>query len=181
MLAEKCLFLAYFQKHMQLFTAVKKSIQQLTDVLDQLTAEQYCAASQNLSGSSIGQHTRHIIELFQCLVNGYEQQYVCYDDRKRDVRIETDLSLAKQSLLNIASSVEREDVQLQLAGVYDNEAQEPLQLSTSYYRELLYNYEHTIHHMALIRVGLKEAGAASAADHFGIATSTIRHREQCAQ
>lgn len=166
---------------MQLFAAVKKSIQQLTDALDQLTAEQYSAASANLSGSSIGQHTRHIIELYQCLLNGYEQQYVCYDDRKRDVRIETDLAFAKQSLLNIASSVEREDIQLQLAGVYDDEAQEQLQLSTNYYRELLYNYEHTIHHMALIRVGLKEAGAASIAENFGIASSTIRHREQCAQ
>ena len=166
---------------MQLFAAVKKSIQQLTDVLDQLTAGQYSAASANLSGSSIGQHTRHIIELYQCLLNGYEQQYVCYDDRKRDVRIETDLAFAKQSLLNIATSVEREDIQLQLAGVYDEEAQEQLQLSTNYYRELLYNYEHTIHHMALIRVGLKEAGATSIAENFGIASSTIRHREQCAQ
>ena len=166
---------------MQLFAAVKKSIQQLTDALDQLTAEQYNAASANLSGSSIGQHTRHIIELYQCLLNGYEQQYVCYDDRKRDVRIETDLAFAKQLLLNIASSVEREDIQLQLAGVYDEEAQEQLQLSTNYYRELLYNYEHTIHHMALIRVGLKEAGATSIAENFGIASSTIRHREQCAQ
>jgi hypothetical protein len=166
---------------MQLFAAVKKSIQQLTDALDQLTAEQYSAASANLSGSSIGQHTRHIIELYQCLLIGYEQQYVCYDDRKRDVRIETDLAFAKQSLLNIATSVEREDIQLQLAGVYDEEAQEQLQLSTNYYRELLYNYEHTIHHMALIRVGLKEAGATSIAENFGIASSTIRHREQCAQ
>lgn len=166
---------------MQLFAAVKKSIQQLTDALDQLTAEQYSAASANLSGSSIGQHTRHIIELYQCLLNGYEQQYICYDDRKRDVRIETDLAFAKQSLLNIATSVEREDIQLQLAGVYDEEAQEQLQLSTNYYRELLYNYEHTIHHMALIRVGLKEAGATSIAENFGIASSTIRHREQCAQ
>jgi len=166
---------------MQLFAAVKKSIQQLTDALDQLTAEQYSAASANLSGSSIGQHTRHIIELYQCLLNGYEQQYICYDDRKRDVRIETDLAFAKQSLLNIATSVEREDIQLQLAGVYDDEAQEQLQLSTNYYRELLYNYEHTIHHMALIRVGLKEAGATSIAENFGIASSTIRHREQCAQ
>ena len=166
---------------MQLFTAVKKSIQQLTAVLEQLTAEQYCAASVNLSGSSIGQHTRHIIELYQCLLQGYDQQSVCYDNRKRDVQLETDLSFAKQSLQHIASSIVKDDIQLQLAGVYDAEAQEPLQLSTNYYRELLYNYEHTIHHLALIRVGLKEAGVTSVAEDFGIASSTIRHREQCAQ
>ncbi len=166
---------------MQLFTAVKKSIQQLTAVLEKLTADQYSAASANLSGSSIGQHTRHIIELYQCLLQGYDQQSVCYDNRKRDVRLETDLSFAKQSLLHVASSIVKDDIQLQLAGVYDAEAQEPLQLSTNYYRELLYNYEHTIHHLALIRVGLKEAGVTFIAEDFGIASSTIRHREQCAQ
>lgn len=166
---------------MQLYIQIRKTLHQLTALLGQLTAKQYQQPSAYLSGSSIGQHTRHIIELYQCLLTGYEQQTVCYDNRKRDVRLETDLSFANQALQHIASSIERNNIQLQLAGVYDTEEQEPLQLSTNYYRELLYNYDHTIHHLALIRVGLKEAGVTSVAEDFGIASSTIRHREQCAQ
>ncbi|RXK58280.1 DinB family protein [Lacibacter luteus] len=166
---------------MHLFTAVKNVLQQLIAVLDQLTAEQYQTASAYLSGSTIGQHTRHVIELYQCLLNGYDRQYVCYDDRKRDVRIETDLLFAKELLQQIASAVSKENIDLQLAGTYDKTSNEQIHITTNYYRELLYNHEHTIHHMALIRVGLKEVSAAVIEADFGIASSTIRNKQQCAQ
>ena len=166
---------------MQLYSAIKTSFQQLNEVLDQLTAEQYQTPSENLSGSSVGQHTRHIIELFQCLLAGYEKGSICYDDRKRDVRIESDPLFAKQLLGDIASSIERTNIELQLSGVYDEASTDQLHLTTNYNRELLYNLEHTVHHMALIRVGLKELKTEFVTEHFGIASSTIRHREQCAQ
>lgn len=166
---------------MQLYNAIKTSFQQLNEVLDKLTAEQYQTPSENLSGSSVGQHTRHIIELFQCLLAGYENGSICYDDRKRDVRIESDPLFAKQLLADIASSIERTNIELQLSGVYDEASTDQLYLTTNYNRELLYNLEHTVHHMALIRVGLKELKTEFVTEHFGIASSTIRHREQCAQ
>lgn len=166
---------------MQLYNAIRASFQQLTEVLDQITAEQYKTASENLSGASVGQHTRHIIELFQCLLSGYSTGRICYDERKRDANIETDPLFAKQLLSDISSSIEQKNIELQLVGVYDGSASEQLQLTTNYNRELLYNLEHTVHHMALIRVGLKELKTELAAEHFGIASSTIRHREQCAQ
>jgi hypothetical protein len=166
---------------MQLYHAIRASFEQLTAVLDQLTAEQYTSPSENLSGATIGQHTRHIIELFQCLLNGYATGRICYDDRKRDANIEADPLFAKQLLSDILSSIEQENIELQLAGMYDETSTEQLHLTTNYNRELLYNLEHTVHHMALIRVGLKELKTELAAEHFGIASSTIRHREQCAQ
>jgi len=166
---------------MQLYNAIRASFQQLTNVLDQLTAEQYKTPSTNLSGSSIGQHMRHVIELFQCLLAGYDAGSVCYDDRKRDVRIETDPLFARSLLQQIGTSIEQPDKVIALVGVYDETASEQMRVATNYQRELLYNLEHTVHHMALIRVGLKELNAEPAAEHFGIASSTIRHREQCAQ
>ncbi|HTH31951.1 MAG TPA: hypothetical protein VL946_11450, partial [Lacibacter sp.] len=63
---------------MQLYHAIRASFEQLTAVLDQLTTEQYKTPSENLSGATIGQHTRHIIELFQCLLNGYATGRICY-------------------------------------------------------------------------------------------------------
>lgn len=166
---------------MQLYNAIKTSFQQLNEVLDQLTAEQYQTPSENLSGSSVGQHTRHVIELFQCLLAGYASGTICYDDRKRDVRIESDPLFAKQLLAGIAASIEQENTELKLAGVYDEVSTEQLHLTTNYSRELLYNLEHTVHHMALIRVALKELKTELVGGYFGIASSTIRHREQCAQ
>ena len=58
---------------------------------------------------------------------------------------------------------------------------EPEKIETNYYREILYNLEHTIHHMALIRVGLGEIGRILVDEDFGVAPSTIKFRQQCVQ
>ena len=166
---------------MQLYSAINASFNQLRTVLDQLTTEQYQTPSANLSGSSVGQHTRHIIELFQCLLAGYDKGIVCYDERKRDALIETDPSFAHALLNEIIASIEQDNKEIVLTGVYDETSTEQLKLTSNYHRELLYNLEHTVHHMALIRVGLKEFNAEPVTEHFGIASSTIRHRQQCAQ
>jgi hypothetical protein len=48
--------------------------------------------------------------------------------------------------------------------------------------QLVQALEHTIHHMALIRIGIRDTGS----EHFlpegyGIASSTLQHRRECAQ
>ena len=46
-------------------------------------------------------------------------------------------------------------------------------------RELLYNLEHCIHHLALIKIGLKlVAPQIELPTHFGFARSTILHKEK---
>ena len=56
---------------MELQKAVHHVFLQLSDSLDQLETEQYTYPCKNLSGNTIGQHVRHIIEMFQCLESGY--------------------------------------------------------------------------------------------------------------
>lgn len=49
-------------------------------------------------------------------------------------------------------------------------------------RELAYCLEHSIHHQALIKVGLKEQNIENLIDeNFGVAPATIRHKQKCAQ
>jgi len=54
-------------------------------------------------------------------------------------------------------------------------------IPSNYYRELAYNLEHTIHHMALIRVGVNEVSSIELPVEFGVAYSTVKYRKQCAQ
>jgi hypothetical protein len=45
-----------------------------------------------------------------------------------------------------------------------------------YFRELLYNLEHCIHHQALIKVALLDMPHICISDTFGVAPSTIQYR-----
>lgn len=166
---------------MELQKAVHKVFIQLSDSLNQLDANRYQFACKNLSGNTIGQHVRHIIEMFQCLEAGYEQGEVDYERRRRDHRIETDKMLATDLLKDIVQQIAKGNKTLYLLTYYDDLQMEPEKIATNYFREIAYNLEHTIHHMALIRVGLRELGDIPVEDSYGVASSTLKYRQQCAQ
>ena len=54
-------------------------------------------------------------------------------------------------------------------------------IESNYYRELMYNIEHCIHHQAIIKIALLHLGKTEIVENFGIAKSTIEYRRQCAQ
>jgi len=166
---------------MQLQQAIRAVFGQLAGTLDQLTPEQYMHTGKLLSQSSIGQHTRHIIELFVCLEDGYTTGTVNYEKRKRDRRIETDKALAVSLLEKITLGLNKENRPLQLEAAYSDEHERRLQFDTNYYREIAYNLEHTIHHMALIKVGIGEISGMPLPETFGVAPSTIKYKKACAQ
>jgi len=154
---------------------------QLSETLNQLSNEQYAASSRILMKASIGQHVRHIIELFQCLEKGYESGTVNYEKRKRDYRIETEKELAIHLLKDIYRTIEKPNKEIILEAEDYCDTVETVAIPSNYYRELAYNLEHTIHHMALIRVGITEVSSIVLPQEFGVAYSTIKFRKQCAQ
>ena len=154
---------------------------QLTESLYQLSGAEYCQASKTLFHASIGQHVRHIIELFLCLEKGYESGIVNYEKRKRDYRIETDKDFAIQLLKDIYYRIERPNVDLEMEAEDYEDGSSVVVIPTNYYRELAYNLEHTIHHMALIRVGINEVSSVVLPQEYGVAYSTIKYRKECAQ
>ena len=131
--------------------------------------------------NTIGQHVRHIIELFKCLERGYTSGTIDYEKRKRDIEIETNKETACNLLQQIFRSLNRPNKELLLVASYDDDANRPIIISTNYQREVAYNLEHTIHHMALIRIGIAEVSDLVLSEDFGVASSTIKHRRQCAQ
>jgi hypothetical protein len=119
--------------------------------------------------------------MFQCLEAGYQNGDVDYENRKRDKQIETDKDLATDILKDISLQIFRENKNLYLLTYYDEMQEKPEKISTNYFREIAYNLEHTIHHMALIRVGLRELGDLTVDDSYGVALSTLKYRKLCAQ
>ena len=161
--------------------AINNVFLQLTASGGQLTDEQYVHQCQTLTGATIGKHVRHVIELFQSLQNGYEHGIVNYDSRKRDSRIENEKQLALSLLNEIRADLNKKDKDLSLETSYDEDSGEVVFIKTNYNREIVYNLEHAIHHMALIRIGINEVSSVELPENFGVAPSTIRYRQECAQ
>jgi hypothetical protein len=167
---------------MQLQQAVNTVFVQLAESLEQISQQEYIQPCKTLFNNTIGQHVRHVIELFQCLEKGYEHGVVNYEKRKRDLDIETDKALASRLLLEIHNGLGRSNKELTLEATYDDHSTEPITIATNYFREVAYNLEHTIHHMALIRVGLTEVATIILPENFGVASSTVKYKkQQCAQ
>ncbi|MEO7533258.1 MAG: hypothetical protein ABIU30_05420, partial [Ferruginibacter sp.] len=145
---------------------------QLSESLNQLTDAEYKQPSKILFNATIGQHTRHIIELFACLVKGYDEGFVNYEKRKRDYTIETDKNIAAGLLKEIYHQLDKPNKTIILESEDLGEEPEPISIPSNYYRELAYNLEHTIHHMALIRVGINDVSSVVLPDEFGVAFST---------
>lgn len=169
------------EQNVHLDQAIKNIFFQISDVLNELLPEQYSMSSNTLFKATIGQHVRHIIELFIELDKGYESGIANYEMRKRDYQIETDKDVAAKLLAEVYNKLGRPNKALVLEACYNESNNELITLETNYYRELAYNLEHTIHHMALIRVGLNELSSVQVDENFGIASSTIKHRNSCVQ
>lgn len=165
-------------------TYCQENLTEIKKVLVQLTNEQYVHNAILLSQASIGQHVRHILEFYQSVLNGLDTKIVNYDNRKRNLLIETDNQYAIQVIDEINSNLERviPDEAYILQGNFCAKEGEQTQIKTSLFRELAYCLEHSIHHQALIKVGLLELDRLYFIDDtFGLAPATIRFRKLCAQ
>jgi tRNA isopentenyl-2-thiomethyl-A-37 hydroxylase MiaE len=157
-------------------------IRQLTDLLKQLSPNEYTKSLCVLNGSSIGQHTRHVVEFYQCLLAGKSGGVVDYDGRERNLLLENDLNFTIESLEKIENNIisiknPNETILLTVSYCADNQDY----IETNFMREMVYLVEHSIHHYALIRIGLQQNFPdINIPKNFGIAYSTIRHHEMSA-
>ena len=166
---------------MQLRNPILQLLLQLQVALENLTDHQYTAPVDLLSGSTIGSHVRHLIEFYLELIKGYDSGHVNYDKRKRDHSIESHRWVALEKLEEIGSAIIRPDKDLLLEADLTAGGDAPLEVKTNYFRELIYNLEHTVHHMALLRVGIGEVSSLALPPAFGVAMSTLKFRQTCAQ
>ena len=163
---------------MELKSAANNILGQLEDMLLQITDDDLRRPSSTLSRATIGQHLRHILEFFVCLEIGVHQGKVNYDEREHDEAIETSKDLALEVINQIRTFINQytSDYNLLLQGNYEEGSDKTFQVKSNYHRELVYNLEHAIHHMALIKIGIREnAQYVSLPADFGVASSTIRH------
>jgi uncharacterized damage-inducible protein DinB len=164
----------------KLIQNIQLTLAELDEALSQLTEAQFSQPLPIYSGSTIGMHARHVVEFYQCLFEQYtDNQYVNYDKRSRDLLLQTNLeyfSESIESVISVLDTISDEQLNHPLNIVTDDPQQA---MSSSLNRELHYNLEHTIHHAALIKIGiLNLTPNRKLPDSFGVAPSTIRYRNK---
>lgn len=164
----------------QLYQAGKTILTQLADVVNQITEEDFRKPSTALSSSTVGQHLRHTLEFFICLEQGYELGIVNYDKRIHNKAMENDKDIALHTISQIQDFVitNQGDKALKLEVGYEPDSEECVTVETNYLRELTYNIEHAVHHMAIMKIGIREvADYVKLPAGFGVAVSTLRYKE----
>ena len=151
-------------------------LKQLENSIILLSDKQYNCKIETLSWATIGQHTRHILEMFLCLEQGYITGNVNYEKRERDILIETIKEKAIDVIHHITNHLFLDNQELVLNAGFDENSDELISLPTNYFREIAYNLEHTIHHMALVKIGIKEVSDIRLPEGYGVASSTMKYR-----
>ena len=112
-------------------------------------------------------------------MHGIPNGIVNYDLRDRDVFLENNTLEALTLIANLKKEIKSVvgTQVLSLALSYEENKDKQIEIKSNVDRELVYNIEHAVHHMALIRIGLKAIESdIDLPEDFGIASSTVRHR-----
>jgi uncharacterized damage-inducible protein DinB len=170
-----------------IMTAPKTAIavlQQLKDVVNQLTDSQFTQPIEALGKASLAQHLRHTLEFFKCLQDGCKNGWVNYDNRQHNKELENNRALALALIEELQNKISEQNnyhtISLEVS--YGLKEIESEVVPTSYIRELIYNIEHAIHHMAIFKIGLREvAPEINLPPDFGVASSTLRYQSAAVQ
>lgn len=158
---------------------------QIIDFLSLLQSNMYSTPLKVFNGASVGQHIRHIIDFYLCLLKGIPTSEIDYDKRERNPAIESSLFLAQNHMKMIAQKVDMLDMNQAVCVVSCFVADENVEttlIDSSVGRELMYAYDHAIHHLALIKIGMQVAYPYVKIDkELGIAPSTLKYRKQHAR
>ncbi len=165
---------------MEIKEACQSILDQVSEVIEQISDDDFIRPVKAFNSATVGQHFRHSIEFFQCLMIGYDSGIVSYDKRKHDKGIESNKLLALDAINKSKLFIDHCELSraLELQISYDPDSDSDSLVLTNMAREITYNIEHTVHHMALVKIGIEEVCSyVKLPPEFGVAISTIKYHK----
>ena len=163
----------------ELVDAAQEVLAQGLSLLFQLSDRTYASVASAPFNASVGQHFRHVLEHFQCLINGMRAGEVNYDARDRNHRLETEVTYSTVATCDVLRALKRytdetlaRDCKIIHSVGYGTV--KPSSLESNVGRELAYCVGHAIHHYAIIRLVCNEIDV-TVPPEFGFAPSTVKH------
>lgn len=158
-----------------------KVLFQIVDIINQLSDVAYSMPMDILDGSTLGKHFRHIWGFYQCIAVSRESENLDYAQRAREVQLELSTSSAIEAYKILISDLEHLNDDQAITVISDFHTQDcpRVQIQSTIGRELMYAYDHAIHHLAIIKIAIKVAlPEVKLSESLGVAPSTLRFNNQ---
>lgn len=160
---------------MQANSALVALLEQIDHVICQLEPADYVRPLPEFDGSTLGQHFRHILEFFQCLQEGVASGTVDYAARQRNLLYEENPRVAAGVFANFAEALPAFDSRQNVSVRAEFGGSHRPEYASTIGRELVFVYDHAIHHLAIIKIGLRCHFPNVQTDkHLGVSPSTIK-------
>ncbi|MFT4632323.1 MAG: hypothetical protein ACI8PP_000456 [Candidatus Pseudothioglobus sp.] len=169
-------------------TELQASIDCLTSlltVLHSLTSTAYKQPLPLCFDSTIGAHTRHILDHYNCLLEGIHDQSIDYENRHRNSQLEHCPKVASALLAAICDKLlmladlrhtDPPTAVLNAISVEEADSKAVAPTFSTLRRELRFLHSHTVHHLAIIRIMMGMLGL-QVDNHTGLSPATLQHRQ----
>lgn len=158
--------------------AIEENLVKGINLLNILTDEQYCNNSIAPYFSSIGCHFRHILDVFSCVLNGYETKKIDLTSRNRNELIEQNKELCLeyfQQIIFQLSTISESDLSTEIE-VIDDLGAGKISAKTSLAAVLIQAHSHAIHHYASVGSLIYHLGLELPDSHFGFNPTTPKKK-----
>lgn len=163
---------------MSIQKTISHSFDEMKSILLQFDDTSFQQELKIISNASVGQHFRHIIEFYSCLLQAQENRCISYDDRQRNHSLENSVVENLTTLNHLKTKIEALDLDITIQ-LKQNYYGEHFMINTTNYREIMYCFDHSIHHFALIKIAIEtHFPTFKIPQNFGIASSTIAFQNQ---
>jgi len=158
----------------------KDIFSQIQILLNQLDQDAYTHPVLLFKGATLGQHFRHILDFYNCLVEGALLGNLDYSKRARNPLMETQIEIAKDAFNMLCTKIENlnDDQAVEvLTDFSTSDDDDRVSVNSSIGRELMYAYDHAVHHLAIIRMGIQTVFPdVRIDDRVGVAPSTVKYK-----
>lgn len=151
---------------------------QIHYLLDSLSDETYTRNLEILGNVSISKHLRHVYEFYQLVSDASIYGSLDYSLRQRNIEFENSIEIAKSRLKMIFDKLSSADINQEIKVL--NEEVDGLSTTehkSSMGREMMYAFDHAIHHLAIIKIGALSMHI-QLPPTFGVAPSTLKYQNQ---
>ncbi len=136
----------------EVIQAINNNLQQLALLINVLDTKTYLDVSVGPYYSSIGSHSRHILDFFNCIIDGLDENKIDLTSRKREEIISTNKEAALIRIAEIQKIlIDFADINTDyLVHVTDNLGQGNVTVSYTLESILAHANSHAVHHYATI-------------------------------